>query len=166
MSKDHHIARPYGRDMDVPREFKFGLNIFCIQYPVTFERDISMIYSSASSAFSPDFLHSSHITPAMWHILTNLPHLYYQMCWWRQKRDDSGYIWDTTIMRGFQHILFHNAFMHNSAFNYDTGTAPKGRQVNLTRKGDIFNWCMKGFKRVSGLNHLQMLQISPKFYMH
>ena len=28
MSKDHPIAGPYGRDMDVPREFKVGFDGF------------------------------------------------------------------------------------------------------------------------------------------
>ena len=28
MSKDHPIAGPYGRDMDVPREFKVGFDFF------------------------------------------------------------------------------------------------------------------------------------------
>ena len=55
MSEDHPIAGPYGRDMDVPREFKVGFDVCCIQYTVTFDRDISIIYSSAFSAFSLDF---------------------------------------------------------------------------------------------------------------
>ena len=28
MSKDHPIAGPYGRDMDVPRELKVGFDVF------------------------------------------------------------------------------------------------------------------------------------------
>ena len=43
MSKDHPIAGPYRRDMDVPREFKVRFDVFCIQYPDTFDRDISTI---------------------------------------------------------------------------------------------------------------------------
>ena len=42
MSKDHPIAGQYGRDMAVPREFKVGFDVCCIQYPVTFDRDISI----------------------------------------------------------------------------------------------------------------------------
>ena len=120
MSEDHPIAGSYGRDVDVTREFKVGFDVCCIQYPVTFDRDISIIYSSAFSAFSLDFFpviqHSFPFTKMVVPPQTIQFRVY-------------------PIMRDFQH-MFCNRFVHTSALKYDNGLVPCGQQVILISNCD------------------------------
>ena len=127
MSEDHPIAGPYGRDMDVPREFKVGFDVCCIQYTVTFDRDISIIYSNAFSAFSLDFFpviqHSFPFTKMVVPPQTIQFRVY-------------------SIMRDFQH-MFCNRFVHTSALKYDNGLVPCGQQVILISNCDPCHWCIQ-----------------------
>ena len=127
MSEDHPIAGPYGRDVDVTREFKVGFDVCCIQYPVTFDRDISIIYSSAFSAFSLDFFpviqHSFPFTKMVVPPQTIQFRVY-------------------PIMRDFQH-MFCNRFVHTSALKYDNGLVPCGQQVILISNCDPCHWCIQ-----------------------
>ena len=127
-SKDHPIAGPYGRDMDVPRQFKVGFDgVFFIQYPVTFDRDISIIYSSAFSAFSLDSF------PVIQH---SFP--FNKMVVSSQTIQFRVY----SIMRDFQH-MFCNRFVHTSALKYDNGLVPCRQQVILISNCDPCHWCIQ-----------------------
>ena len=127
MSKNHPIADPHGRDMDVPREFKVGFNVFCIQYPVIFDRDISITYSSAFSAFSLDFF------PVIQH---SFP--FNKMVVPSQTIQFRVY----SIMRDCQH-MFCNRFVHTSALQYDNGLVWCRQQVILISNFDPCHWCMQ-----------------------
>ena len=99
---------------------KLGLTGFFIQYPVTFDRDISIIYSSAFSAFSLDSF------PVIQH---SFP--FNKMVVSSQTIQFRVY----SIMRDFQH-MFCNRFVHTSALKYDNGLVPCRQQVILISNCD------------------------------
>ena len=116
MSEDHPIAGPYGRDVDVTREFKVGVDVCCIQYPVTFDRDISIIYISAFSAFSLDFfpVWTSQMIILQVHIRSKNTCCLVASLWKWTFRYDNGLVstgWQTVFVSSAIH--FSDDWIHN-----------------------------------------------------